>query len=483
MQSLAEQLRLTRLEADLRKWERAKFFTPYPKQRAFIAASRDTFELMMSGGNGVGKTELGAFIMACHLTGEYPEWWEGHRWEQPIEAWACGSAGDQIIKTVQLKLFGRLGEEYGTGMIPRRALIGEPVRSRHAVGLIASASVRHKSGGVSQISQMAYSQDVEDWQGPRTHFNWYDEEPPMEHYAEGEARHTGRNGRSMLTFTPMAGPTQVVKRFIDEESPLRARFEMSVDEADHILPEEKQRLWASYLPHQREARYHGRVMLGEGAVYTTPEEDLLVDLPLVDVPLHWFKGWGLDFGGAGHVAHPFAAVLMAEDRDVGEFYVLATVRMRESIALQHTDAMRRIAPGIPVAWPHDGHVVGDSGDDKVSLYKKHGLLMMQEHATLPQGGHSLYAALSEIDDLMKARRWKVRRELLDWRGEYRLYHYKDGKVVKLADDLMSATRIAYMMRRKWKAGPIGEDLFAARVKKRPIEAPRLDPWTGRPLYV
>jgi hypothetical protein len=30
---------------------------------------------------------------------------------------------------------------------------------------------------------------------------------------------------------------------------------------------------------------------------------------------------------------------------------------------------------------------------------------------------------------------------------FRLYHHKEGKVVKLGDDLMSATRYAFMMRR------------------------------------
>jgi hypothetical protein len=41
----------------------------------------------------------------------------------------------------------------------------------------------------------------------------------------------------------------------------------------------------------------------------------------------------------------------------------------------------------------------------------------------------------------------VFRGLSDWFEEYRLYHRKDGLIVKLADDLLSATRYALMMRR------------------------------------
>jgi hypothetical protein len=37
--------------------------------------------------------------------------------------------------------------------------------------------------------------------------------------------------------------------------------------------------------------------------------------------------------------------------------------------------------------------------------------------------------------------------LLDWFEEFRLYHRKDGKVVKIGDDLISATRYGVMMLR------------------------------------
>lgn len=481
MQTLAEQLRLARIEADLRKWERFRFFTPYPTQMKFITATAQYRSVMMSAPNGGGKTELAAFMMACDLTGEYPEWWDGHRYGHPIDAWACGRAGGQMIDTMQLKIFGRLGENYGSGMIPKRCFVGEPTMSRHATGFIDSQSVRHVSGGLSRISQRAYSQNVVDWQGPRLHLIHYDEEPPVEHFGEGEARLTGADGRSRMTFTPMAGPTEVVRLYTDDDTGYRSFMTMGMDEAKHISEEEKKAAWAKYRPHERDARYHGKIMLGEGAIFTTPEDDLLVDLPLAHVPNHWLKGWGLDFGGSGPVAHPFGAVLMAHDQDEDEYYVLATVRMREALPLQHADAIRRIAPDVRAFWPHDGHIVGDTGEEKAALYKKHGVKMYHEHATDTQGSKSTWAGIHVMDDVMQARRWKVRRELLDWRQEYRMYHMKNGKIVKVRDDLMSATRTAMMMRRFWRPGPIGGALFPTGVRRRPTEARPLDPWTGVPV--
>ena len=48
---------------------------------------------------------------------------------------------------------------------------------------------------------------------------------------------------------------------------------------------------------------------------------------------------------------------------------------------------------------------------------------------------------------MQTGRFKVFKRLNDWWEEFRLYHRKDGKVVKEGDDLMSATRYAIMMLR------------------------------------
>ena len=51
----------------------------------------------------------------------------------------------------------------------------------------------------------------------------------------------------------------------------------------------------------------------------------------------------------------------------------------------------------------------------------------------------------EMLDRMHTGRLKVFSHLTEWFEEFRLYHRKDGKVVKEMDDLMSATRYALMM--------------------------------------
>jgi hypothetical protein len=60
---------------------------------------------------------------------------------------------------------------------------------------------------------------------------------------------------------------------------------------------------------------------------------------------------------------------------------------------------------------------------------------------------SVEAGIMELLDRMQGGRLKVFEHLFEWFEEFRLYHRKDGKVVKQFDDLMDATRHVIMMLR------------------------------------
>ena len=80
-------------------------------------------------------------------------------------------------------------------------------------------------------------------------------------------------------------------------------------------------------------------------------------------------------------------------------------------------------------------------------YRAEGLEMLFEHAQFEDGGVSVEAGLMDMLTRMQTGRFKVFKHLLDWFEEFRLFHRKDGKVVKEGDDLMAATRYAIMMLR------------------------------------
>ena len=63
------------------------------------------------------------------------------------------------------------------------------------------------------------------------------------------------------------------------------------------------------------------------------------------------------------------------------------------------------------------------------------------------GGSGVEAGVLEMLERMQTGRFKVFSTCGAWFGEFRLYHRDGGRIVKLNDDLISASRYALMMRR------------------------------------
>lgn len=486
-------------------------FKPYEKQKAFFNLAKR--ERLFMAGNQNGKTYAGAYEDVCHLTGRYPDWWQGKRFTKPVLLWVGGLSGIAVRDGVQTKLLGTPGDpsSLGTGLVPKALLVGSPVAGRSAPNAVDSFFVKHISGGNSKLVFKTYEQGAQFWQGPTVDFIHLDEEAPEDVYAEAMARLTGP-GAIMTTFTPLLGYSRVVSRFLRPENPEdmadRGYVQMGLDDAEHFTAQEKAQRLAAYPSHERAARARGEPLLGEGAVFTVPEQDLRITMSMDRVPPHWKKIWGIDFG----MDHPFAAVLLAFDPEeyssvpashlhtkpthteevevpytqidgehIPNCYVLASIRMTNATPLQHADAMKRVAANVPVAWPHDGHQrEKGSGEPLSDLYEAQGLNMLPSHATHEAGGYSTYAGVAMLDNAMQKRRFFVldKPDNAKWFDEYRGYHYKDGKIVKLMDDLMSATRIGYIMRRKARTVPLGG--IVAR-RQRPSVLRATNPWTGQPV--
>lgn len=217
---------------------------------------------------------------------------------------------------------------------------------------------------------------------------------------------------------------------------------MTIHDAEHYTPEQRQAIIDAYPAHEREARTKGLPSLGSGRIFPIQEEDILCDA--FAIPAHWPQIVGVDFGWD----HPFAAIRSAWDRDADIWYLTAEYAQSESTPVIHAAAVKPWGDWLPVAWPHDGlqHDKG-SGEDLASQYRTQGLAMLHEKATHEDGGNGVEAGVLDMLARMQTGRWKVFRHLSGWLGEFRLYHRKDGKIVKERDDRLSASRYAYMMRR------------------------------------
>lgn len=224
--------------------------------------------------------------------------------------------------------------------------------------------------------------------------------------------------------------------------------QMTIDDAEHYTPEQRAAIIASYPAHEREARVKGIPSMGSGRVFPIPEEDITVK-PFA-IPSHWVQINGLDFGWD----HPFAATNLAWDRDADCIYVCKEYAARESTPVVHAAAIKPWGDWVPCAWPHDGlqHDKG-SGETLANQYRAQSLKMLPEKATFPDGGNGVEAGVTEMLDRMQTGRWKVFETCGGWLQEFRLYHRKDGLIVKLKDDRISSSRYGMMMLRFAKAQP------------------------------
>ncbi len=75
----------------------------------------------------------------------------------------------------------------------------------------------HVSGGWCTLGFKSYQQGRGSFEGTSQHGIWLDEEPPMDVYGECLIRTATTDGIIMLTFTPLAGLSEVVMGFLPAE--------------------------------------------------------------------------------------------------------------------------------------------------------------------------------------------------------------------------------------------------------------------------
>ena len=413
-------------------------YKPYAAQKSFHLSGVSFRERMFMAGNQLGKTLAGGFEAAMHSTAIYPSWWEGRRFDRPTIGWACGVTGEVVRDTVQKILVGRSGS-IGTGAIPKDNIV-ELVSARGTPDLLDHIKVRHVSGGTSIIGLKTYASGREKFQGETLDWIWLDEECDASIYTECLTRTNVGNGPVWTTLTPLLGVSETVRRFLIEKSPDRHITTMTIDDVDHYSAEEKAKIIASYPAHELEARTKGIPVLGSGRIFPLPEDSIACDHR--EFPSHWPRIGGMDFGWD----HPFAAVELVWDRDADVVYVSKTHRLREATPVLHAAAIKSWG-NLRWSWPRDGRreTLEGAGVALAQQYRDQGLDMLHTHAQFPDGSVSVEAGLMEMLTRMQTGRFKVFKELDDWWEEFRLYHRKDGKVVKEGDDLLAATRYALMM--------------------------------------
>jgi phage terminase large subunit-like protein len=384
-----------------------------------------------------------------HLTGLYPEWWTGKRFHKPTN-WLAGSESSELTKKgIQRLLFGRDLNDVGTGLIPKNC-IESFAPARGIPEMIDSAKIKNINGGFSTIALKSYEQGRSKWQADTVDGIWFDEEPPLEVYTEGLTRTNTTLGPILLTLTPLMGNTQVIARFLGDEPVSNTHvITMTIDDALHYSDDQRKAIIDSYPAHEREARTKGIPMRGSGAVFPITEASITCE-PF-KIPDHWPQINGLDFG----IGHPTGAANLAWDRDSDVVYVTKVYREKDVTPPLYAPAINAWGTWIPIAWPHDGlQRDKGSGEQLAEICKRLGMKMLPQRATFEDGTHGFEAGIMLMMTRMQTGRFKVFSTCNKFFEEFRMYHRKDGLVVKILDDVLSAVRTAMMELREAKTKPM-----------------------------
>ena len=455
--------RAVEIARELRKRERFNridFYDPYPYQINFHSTGASANQRLLMAANRIGKSYCGSAELAMHLTGLYPDWWQGRRYFKDIIAWAGGVSNETTRDIVQYELLGSPDdpEAWGSGSIPKH-LIVKAERKPGVPNAKSVALIRHVSGGNSSLFFKAYEMGVEKWQGRSVDCIWLDEEPPRDIYSQAVTRTLDRKGMVYMTFTPEMGMTETVAGFLNNLKPGQSINNATWDDASekiksmlgsngHLNQAVMEQILSSYSPHEREMRRYGRPTVGSGLVFPIMEEKLIID-PF-PIPEYWPKICGIDFG----FDHPTALVWLAWDRDEDEMYVYDCYRQAKAPPSIHAAAINNRPRFIPVVWPHDGNRRDSMGNPGLAdQYRALGCNMLPFHFENPpalgekKGGNSIEEGIMAVLQRMEDGKFHVFSTLGDWWQEFRMYHRKEGKIVPLHDDLMSATRYAAMSAR------------------------------------
>lgn len=431
-------------------------YSPYHWQKEFHAAGKNNQERMLMAANRVGKTLSAAAEDAYHLTGEYPDWWDGKRFEQPILLWTGSPTNETSRDIIQAELLGGMGESIGTGAIPKRCIIGQPTTRQAGVkNVVESIRVKHKSGGISTAVLKTYEQGWQKWQGTAPHVVHLDEEPDdYKIYSESQTRILTSSGIILVTFTPLLGMTELVEHFTSGGDGIYLKG-ATWDDAPHLKQEDKERLSASYRAHERDARTKGIPMMGEGAIFPIDDDQIITD-PF-KIPRHFARIKGCDFGFEHHAA----GSELAWDRGQDIIYVIDCYRAKGELAPYHAAWFNKANKWVPVAWPHDGMNTSKGGGPTVKdAYLAHGVNMLPKSARYPRspgheekgGAQDQWPVIDEMRERMMTGRLKVFSNLSQWLEEKRSFHVKAGpegtpKIVNRRDDILKSTMYALMMKR------------------------------------
>lgn len=335
------------------------YYKPTDKMMIYYRAGLEARERLILGGNRTGKTYGVLVELYFHLTGLYPDWWKGYRFDRPINALEA-SLSAVLTKTIlQANLFDDALDGSIIAII-HESLIANKTHTNVA-GAFGSVMIPHVSGGFSNLYFKAFKQGASAFQGVK--FDWIhlDESVGYDVYQEALMRTASFTGtRTLLNVTmwPEKGMDELVCHFmnrseddgsithVEPQTHHKNKFYMHIgwDDNPHLPAEERQRLEDSTPAWQLEARKNGIPIFGHGKVFIQPESEIFIKpFDLRDGRFrHFAYIYGLDPSVTSGGTWGF--VLLAYDRDNDIVYAVRDYKLSNVTPSEHASNMNRIIP-------------------------------------------------------------------------------------------------------------------------------------------
>ena len=184
-------------------------------------------------------------------------------------------------------------------------------------------------------------------------------------------------------------------------------------EIPHISEAEKERMIASYPPHEREARINGLPALGSGSVYYVDES--LYTINTVEIYPHWPRVFALDV--AQHTSCIWAAI--DPNTDILYVYDEQEWYMEEPPMIVHgIKAKGRWIKGVVDPSAVQGSKRGD-GDSLYKEYKREGLNL------ITKVDNGVESGITRTIKMMLAGTLKITKNCHSLLGEIRMYYRND----------------------------------------------------------
>jgi len=467
----------------------------------------------IAGGMIHHNTTCGCSQDAFDLTGLYPDWYTGKRYDRPISLVCGGINNDKTRDLLQKALCGdpvTKDESLGSGWIPGYCLDRSKISLKRGVSdAYLHVKVKHHTDGVfdgwSNLTFQSYESGKAAWMGDTIDIFHLDEEPPEDILAQAGRGCIASKGIIRCTYTPENGQTNVVIKIKKEWSLHKAgwhdasgeEFDYKVDgevihfkevrtiggKLGHITKQTVMEAEKDFAPYQMKMRMLGIPVLGSGQVFTYSEEDIKI-MPLDNIPDSWPRGAAIDFGGVSDDSHPTAVVFGAHDKLNDVLYIYDGFRTYGSeiseVAAKIID--RPNSNWIPMFWPHDGGKNVPGGGTVAGKYRSYGINMFNTHFTNPdddkeegKGGIKIEPGIVAISGRIASRQLRVYNTFQEWFEEYRNYHQKDGKIVDRDDDILAATRYLLQMLRHFSTE---EEILGNNEEDEYIPRQSNNKWTG-----